>query len=187
MEIWCPKEGPSEFEGIPNCFTGVIAAEFPSVVFARDRSAGNRTIELVFESATGAPSEVPVSISDEALQAAISAAVDQYLVNIAPDRIEERFQDYLTEDLGLSAAQARDLFRSDGISPFLVLMRVFVSEPHSALCFDFRCYGEEYLDEHGFSFDLVGERVDLVTPRGLMEMGSYPAFRKTDQRRKRID
>lgn len=175
----CPDVAPETFEGIPNCFIGEIDVQglLPRNNIVSQESG--KCVELIYEAAIEPICRPSVEIDETNLKEGIKLACDQYAANIAPERIEDRFQNYLTEDVGLSVDAAIELFRTEGITPFLVLKRIFVSEPHSTVCFDFLCLGEEYLDENGFSFDLFEDRVEFVTPRELMPEGSYPACRKT--------
>ena len=177
MHIHCPTEPAQIFEGIPNCYVGSL--DVTDWLLAQDQKTD--PVELIFEAISdphGAPS---IELESASLRAAIGTAFNEYVANIAPERVEDRFQDYLTDELGRSHLSAIELYRSEGILPFLVLERVFVSEPLSAMCFDFRCLGEEYLNEYGFSFDIVAAKVELATPRILMPEGSYPACRNTKE------
>jgi hypothetical protein len=176
MEIRCPTSLAQSFDDIPNCFVGELDVSMlvpRSAVFAQ---ADFPPVELIYE-ATDNSHNCSFELDTKMLRSAIEAAYAQYAENIAPEPIVERFQDYLTESIGLSIDDARDLFRKEGILPFLTLERIFVSEPYSAMCFDFHCSGEKYLNEYGFSFDLFGSTVEFVTPRSLLINGSYPAKR----------
>ncbi len=178
MIIVRPDTGPREFEGIANCFEGKIngAELYPlSNVLAE---CDYPPVELIVESGPDGSSAMKFEVSADAIRQAVSLANEQYLQNVGSSSgIEERFQDYLTEDLGLSRAQAIEVYKNEGIAPFLLLTRVFISQPLSAVCLDFACYGEDYLEDHEFSLDRIGDSVEFVTPRGLMPEGSYPASR----------
>ncbi|MES2921737.1 MAG: hypothetical protein V4819_09325 [Verrucomicrobiota bacterium] len=177
MEIRCPTSLAKSFGDIPNCFIGELDV---STLFPRSAVLAQTDfppVELIYE-ATDQSHHRTFEVDTNILRSSIEAACAQYAANIAPEPIVERFQDYLTESIGLSVDDSRDIFRKEGILPFLTLERIFVSEPYSAICFDFYCSGEEYLNEYGFSFDLVGSTVDFVTPRSLLIDGGYPATRK---------
>ena len=176
MHIHCPTEPAQVFEGIPNCYVGYL--DISSWSLAQDQESD--VVELIFEAISDPLGAAPIELNFASLRASIGRAFDEYVANIAPERVEDRFQDYLTDELGRSHRSAIKLYRSEGILPFLVLYRVFISEPLSAMCFDFHCSGEEYLNENSFSFDIVAGKVELTTPRMLMPEGSYPARRNTE-------
>ena len=173
MEIKRPATSPQTYEGIPGCYIGTLdlSGFFPNVI--REQPI----VTVVYESHQPAGSNVSISLDAHTVRRAIDEACDQYRRNIAPERIEDRFQSYLTEERGLSVDKALRILRRDGISPFITLELMFVSEPNSAICFDFACFGEEYLNEYGFSFDLLAGGIEFVTPRILMKEGSFPACR----------
>lgn len=177
MLIRRPSNTAEVYEGIPSCFVGDINASelFPE---AETKSI---TAELIYESHRPHDESVSTVLESDALQVAIREACAQYANNISPQAIEERFEDYLVEDHGLSVDEATKIFREKGIAPFISIERIFISEPLSAFCFDFKCFGEVYLDEHGFSFDIIDGQVEFVTPRLLMREGSYPASRHKTQ------
>lgn len=178
MVITRPKSTPQQFEGIANCFVGRIDGNQlypPSDALSQSNYP---PVELIYESDLKSSDNHSIEVSTDSLRRAVDEGANQYIENVGTPGIEKRFQEYLTEEIGLSVADAIELFRDEGFAPFLLLKRIFVSEPLSAICLDFACFGEEYLDEHGFSLDWTGERVEFVTPRGLMQEGSYPASRK---------
>ena len=177
MVIPRPSPPSQTFEGINDCFVGQISGKLlfpPSKLLA---CIEKPVVELIFESVADGGTEASFSTSTAIIREAVGKAYTEYVENIGELESEGRFQDYLTDELGMAVQDALSLQRVEGIAPFLVLKRIFVSEPLNALCFDFSCFGEEYLDEHGFSFDLYPDRVEFVTPRGLMPEGSFPASR----------
>ena len=178
MKIICPDPGPMIYEGIPNCYVGQIDGAQLYPPHETLSQCVYPPAELIVESMAGESPGVIIELSPESVREAVSIAAEQYVENVGEDEIEQRFQDYLTEDVGLSLSRAIELFRSDGLAPFLLLERVFISHPLSAMCLDFTCVGEEYIEEYQFSLDRVGDKVEFVTPRSLMPEGSYPASRK---------
>lgn len=173
MLIHRPRNTAEVFEGIPSCFIGDVNVLelFP------ESDAKIITAELIYESHRPHDESVSTVLGSDSLQVAIRAACSQYANSISPQSIVERFEDYLVEDYGFSVEEATRIFLEKGIAPFLSIERIFISEPLSAVCFDFKCFGEVYLDEHGFSFDITDGQVEFVTPRLLMREGSYPATR----------
>jgi hypothetical protein len=177
MVVPRPSSPSQTFESINSCFIGQIDGGLlypPSKLLSRIEQP---VAELIFESVAEDPTESRLCISTAEIREAVRKAYTQYLENVGELEVEERFQDYLTDEFGVSVQDAVALLRIEGIAPFLILKRIFVSEPLAVLCFDFSCFGEEYLDEYEFSFDLYPERVEFVTPRGLMPEGSFPASR----------
>lgn len=168
-----PQGAARVYDGIPNCFVGTITL---GDLFPANGSEQPR-VELVYESACPHEESTPVVIEPDALLQSIAAACAEYSKNIAPQVLEDRFEDFLLRDHGMTVAQAIELYHKSGIAPFLTLKLVFVSEPLNAVCFDFACFGEDYFDQHGFALDIIDGRVELATPRDLMVEGSYPAAR----------
>ena len=158
MIIARPDTSPQTFEGITNCYIGSLdlAGLFPNAIRQQPR------VTLIYESVQSADSNSFIPLEIHIIRRAIDEAYDQYLRNIEPETGEERFIAYLTDELGLSEDETLRVLRHDGISAFLSLEQIFVSQPYSALCFDFQCFGEKYLNEYGFSFDLIGSKVEFV-------------------------
>jgi hypothetical protein len=177
MKIARPGSGPKEFEGIANCYVGRLdgAQVYPPSELLSQRDYP--PVELIIESTPKESANATFELSADSVREAVSIATEHYKQNVGILGIEERFQEYLTRDIGLTLAQAIELFKIHGIAPFLLLKRIFISQPLTAICLDFICHGEEYLDEYEFSLDQIQDRVEFVTPRGLMPEGSYPASR----------
>ncbi len=117
----------------------------------------------------------PASIDQ--LRGWLDEAYSQYRAVLLPEEtFMDRCDDWLVDDLGVTAWEALAIFEKRGITPFLRLERVVFVPSMETVCFDLKCFADAYLWDHGFNVDKAPNGIWNTSPRGLFASDrQYPA------------
>ncbi len=104
-----------------------------------------------------------------------------YLKTISPEGFIDRCEDWLLEVLGLTQAQAVEIYKNQGITAFMRIDRVVFCMSELVTCIDVTCFGDVYLWDFGFNIDRAKGVTWNVSPRlNLICDTIYPATEAYD-------